>query len=92
VSALADEIPLEHGQGAKDVEHELAATRRRIDLLLQGAERDAPRLELDDGRQMRQGAAQATQPPEDQGVASSEAESASASPGQNVFCAQQTGG
>src|SRR4051812_34813620 len=38
VSALADEVSLELGEGAEDVEDELTATGRGIDLLLQGSE------------------------------------------------------
>jgi hypothetical protein len=55
---LPDEIPFKLGQRPEDMEDKLPATGRRVDLLLQGPEANAPLLELSDGLdQMRQGAA-----------------------------------
>lgn len=39
---LADEIPLELGQGGKHVEDQLAAAGGRVDALLEAAEADPP--------------------------------------------------
>src|SRR4051812_17611966 len=55
MGSLPDEVPLKLRQGAEDVEHQLAATGRGVDLLLQGPEAHASRLELPDGLdQMRE--------------------------------------
>ena len=45
-SALANEVALKLGQRAEDVEDQLAARRRGVDILLQAAEADVATLEL----------------------------------------------
>ena len=42
--ALADQVALELGQGGEDVEDQLAAGRRGVDMLLQALEADAARV------------------------------------------------
>src|SRR4051794_15181833 len=49
IGALANEIPLELGERAEDVEDQLATAGRGVDLLLQGPKANAPVLELPDG-------------------------------------------
>jgi hypothetical protein len=68
--AFADEVAFELGQGAKDVEDELAAGGGGVDRLLQTAEPDATVGESGDGvDQMPEGAAEAVEFPDDQGIA-----------------------
>jgi hypothetical protein len=68
--ALADEVAFELGQGREDVEDELAAGGGGVDRLLQAAEPDAAPGQAGDGLdQVPQGAAEAVQLPDDQGVA-----------------------
>src|SRR4051794_32044051 len=45
---LPDDVPLELGQGAEDVEDELAAARRRVDGLLQAPEAHAAMAQVGD--------------------------------------------
>src|SRR4051794_11422524 len=55
------------------MEHELAPTGGRIDLLLEGAKAHPPRLELPDGvDEMGERAAEPIKPPHHEGVAGSE--------------------
>jgi hypothetical protein len=66
---LADQFALELGQRPEDVEDQLPATRRRVDLLRQALEAD-PRLcqgieQLDE---IRERAAEAIEPPDDERV------------------------
>src|SRR6266508_1865377 len=71
--ALPNEIALELGQGAKDMEDELAARRGGIDVFLQTAEADVAPLELGDGvDEMAQRAPQSIEFPDDQRVARSQ--------------------
>jgi len=71
--AFADEVAFELGQGGKDVEDELAAGGGGVDCLLQAAEPDATLSQAGDGvDQVAQGAAQAVELPDDQGVAGAE--------------------
>src|SRR3954470_11405345 len=73
MGALHDEIPLELCQGPEDMEHELAATGRGVDLLLERPEADALLLQLSHGLdQMGEGATQPVQPPDHEGVARSQ--------------------
>src|SRR3954465_8188103 len=66
---LPDQIPLKLSQSAKDVKDQLATAGGGVDLLLQGPEANAARLQVPDGAdKMRQGAAEPIQPPNDQGV------------------------
>src|SRR3954467_7380193 len=66
---LPDQIPLKLSQGAKDVKDQLATAGGGVDLLLQGPEANAALLQVPDGvDQMRQGAAEAVQAPDDQDV------------------------
>jgi hypothetical protein len=68
--ALADEVAFELGQGGEDVEDELAPGGGGVDGLLQAAEPDAAVGEAGDGvDQVPQGAAEAVQFPDNQGVA-----------------------
>ena len=67
---LADEVPLELGQGREDVEDQLPAAGRRVDALLEAPEADLPFLELPHGvDQVPDAAAQAVELPDDEGVA-----------------------
>jgi hypothetical protein len=66
VDLLADEVALELGQGAEDVEDEFAARGRRADLLGRALEGDAPVAHLSHCRdQVPQGAAEPVQAPDD---------------------------
>ena len=70
---FTDEIPLELGEGTKDVEDELAAAGGAIDLLGQADKADLACLEL--GHQLDQsleGATQTIQAPDHQGIPGSE--------------------
>ena len=68
--AFADEVAFELGQGGKDMEDELAAGGGGVDRLLQAAESDAAVGQAGDGvDQVAEGAAEAVQFPDDQGVA-----------------------
>src|SRR4051795_2926008 len=70
---LPDQIPLKLSQSAKNVEDQLATAGGGVDLLLQGPEANTALLQVPDGvDQMRQGAAEAIQPPDDQGVTCTE--------------------
>jgi hypothetical protein len=67
--AFADEVAFELGQGGEDVEDELAAGGGGVDRLLQAAEPDAALGQAGDGvDQVAQGAAEAVELPNDQGV------------------------
>src|SRR5512143_656753 len=46
---LADDVPLELGQGREDVEDQLPAAGRRVDALLEAAKADAPAAEFGEG-------------------------------------------
>src|SRR3954452_673046 len=64
VGALPDEVPLELGQCAEDVEDQFPTAGGGVDLFLEGAEANAPLLQLPDSLdQMRQRAAEPVQPP-----------------------------
>src|SRR5207248_7586126 len=66
---LADEVPLELGQGREHVEDQLPAAGRRVDALLQAPEADLPLLELPHGvDQVPNAASQAVELPTDQGI------------------------
>src|SRR3954463_10952832 len=66
---LADDVPLELGQGREDVEDQLPAAGRRVDALLEAAEADLPLLELPDGLdQVPEAPAQAVELPDHEGV------------------------
>jgi hypothetical protein len=68
--AFADEVAFELGQGREDVEDELAAGSGGIDRLLEAAEPDAARSQAGDGvNEVPEGAAEAVEFPDDQGVA-----------------------
>src|SRR4051794_3653847 len=85
VGPLPDEIPLKFSEGAKDMEDELPAAGRGVDLLLQRPEADAPLLQLPDGvDQMPEGAAESVQPPDHQSVAHSKVRERLGKPG--AFC------
>jgi hypothetical protein len=72
-SALADQVAFELGQGGKDVEDELAAGGGGVDRLLQTVKPDSPLRQAGDGvDQVTQGAAEAVELPDDQGVARAE--------------------
>src|SRR5439155_14757292 len=69
-SALANEVALKLGQGAEDVEDQLAARCRGIDVLLQATEANVATLELGYGvDQMPQRASQPIQFPDHECVA-----------------------
>src|SRR5512135_2267773 len=66
---LADEVPLELGQGREDVEDQLPAAGRRVDTLLEASEADLPFLELPHGLdQVPDAATQAVELPDHEGV------------------------
>ena len=70
---LADQVPLELGQGTEDVKDELPAAGGRVDRLLEAAEADLPRLQ--DGDRLDQVLERAPQPvelPNDESVAGPE--------------------
>jgi hypothetical protein len=68
--AFADAVAFELGQCGEDVEDKLAARGGGVDRLLEAAEPDAALSQDGDGvDQMPQGAAEAVQFPDDQGVA-----------------------
>src|SRR6266851_5033234 len=68
-SALANEVALKLGRRAEDVEDQLAARRRGIDILLQAAEANVATLKLGDGvDQMPQRASQPVQFPDHERV------------------------
>jgi glycine/D-amino acid oxidase-like deaminating enzyme len=71
--AFADEVAFEVGQGGEDVEDELAAGGGGVDRLLEAAEPD-PAISQPSDRvdQVAQGAAEAVEFPDDQGVAGPE--------------------
>src|SRR3954464_14184381 len=69
LGALADDVALELRKGAEDVEDELPAAGRGVDLLGEALEADALAVKLPDClNQMREGAAEAVQAPNHQGV------------------------
>ena len=71
--AFADQVAFELGQGGEDVEDELAARGGGVDRLLEAAEPDAAVGQAGDGvDQVPQGAAEAVEFPDDQGVARAE--------------------
>jgi hypothetical protein len=71
--AFADEVAFELGQGGKDVEDELAARGGGVDGLLEAAEPYALVGQVGDGvDQVAEGAAEAVEFPDDQGVAGAE--------------------
>jgi hypothetical protein len=66
---LADEVPLELGQGGEDVEDELAAAGRRVDALPEAAEPDTPVAEGSEGLdQVAERPAEAVELPDDDRV------------------------
>ena len=68
--ALFDEIALESGQSAEDMEDQPAAGRRRIDILRKRTQTDAARVQIGDGLdEMRQRAAEPIELPHNQNVA-----------------------
>ena len=68
--AFADEVAFELGQGGEHVEDELAARGGGVDRLLEAAEPDPAVGQAGDGvDQVPQGAAEAVELPDDQGVA-----------------------
>jgi hypothetical protein len=82
VGPLPDEIPLKLCERSKDMEDELAATGRGVDLLLQGAEANALADKSGDRLdQVWQGAAQPVQPPDDQGVSATQMRECLGEPG-----------
>ena len=71
--AFADEVAFELGQGREDMEDELAAGGGGVDRLLEAAEPDPAVGEAGDGvDQVPEGAAEAVEFPDDQGVAGAE--------------------
>jgi hypothetical protein len=71
--ALPDEIALELGQRAEEVEHQPAALRGGVDALAEALEAHAPALEVaDDVQQVAQGAAQPVELPDQERVAGAE--------------------
>jgi hypothetical protein len=71
--ALAHQVAFELGQGGEDVEDKLAAGGGGVDRLLERPEPDAALSQAgDDVDQMAQGAAEAVEFPDDQGVAGPE--------------------
>jgi hypothetical protein len=71
--AFADEVAFELGQGREDMEHELAAGGGGVDGLLEAAEPDPAVGQAGDGvDQVAEGAAEAVQFPDDEGVAGAE--------------------
>ena len=70
---LADQVPLELGQGPEDVKDELAAAGGRVDRLLEAAEPDLPRLQGGDRlNQVLERTSQPVELPDDEGVAGPE--------------------
>jgi hypothetical protein len=70
LGALADQVALEFGQRCEDVEDQLAARRRGVDMLLQAFEADAARVERVHGfDQVLERAAEPVELPDDEGVA-----------------------
>jgi hypothetical protein len=68
--AFADEVAFELGQGGEDMEDELAAGGGGVDGLLEAAQSDAAVGQAGDGvDQVAEGAAEAVEFPDDQGVA-----------------------
>src|SRR5208337_854721 len=66
---LADDVPLELGQGGEDVEDQLPAAGGRVDALLEASEADLPFLEMSHGLdEVPDAAAQAVELPDDEGV------------------------
>ena len=85
---LADDIPLELGQGREDVEDQLAAAGRRVDAFLEAPEADLPFLELPDGfDQVPDAAAQAVELPDHEGVTLPEVREGLIEPGPLGTCA-----
>ena len=71
--AFADEVAFELGQGREDGEDELAARGGGVDRLLKAAEPDPALGQAGDGvDQVPQGAAEAVEFPDDQGIAGPE--------------------
>ena len=71
--ALAEQVALELGQRPEQVEHQSAAGRGGVELLTEAAEADPPALQVaDDVEQVAQGAPQAVELPDHQGVAGAE--------------------
>src|SRR5215213_1323222 len=69
LGALADDVALELGKGAEDVEDELPAAGRGVDLLGEALEANALAVELSDRLdEVLQGAAEPIQPPHHQRV------------------------
>src|SRR5215210_5885271 len=69
LGALADDVALELRKGTEDVEDELPAAGRGVDLLGEALEADALAVKLPDRlNQMREGAAEAIQAPYNKGV------------------------
>ena len=67
---LCDQAALELGDGAEDVEHELAGGGRGVDLLLEGDEGDLALLQLlDDLEQLAQRSAEAIEAHDHDGIA-----------------------
>jgi hypothetical protein len=70
---LADQVPLELGQGTEDMEDELAAAGGRVDRLLQAAEADLVRLEGGDRlNEVLERASEAIELPDDESIARAE--------------------
>ena len=69
VSAFSDNFPLELGQGPKDMEDELAARGRGVDVLLQAFETDILLAQVrDGGYELLERAPEPIQPPDDQRI------------------------
>lgn len=71
LGAFGDQPPLEVGQGGEDVEDEFAAGRRGVDgSVANGAEADAPSLQVVNQRhEMADGAPESVEPPDQKYVA-----------------------
>jgi len=70
LGALADQVALELRQRAEDMEDQLAAARRRVELLGQAPEADPAPLQPVQGRdQRRQGTPEPVEPPDGERVA-----------------------
>ncbi len=71
LGAFGDQSPLEVGQGGEDVEDEFAAGRRGVDgSVTNGAEADAPSLQVVNERhKMADGSPESVEPPDQQDVA-----------------------
>src|SRR5260221_11809630 len=73
VGAFSDNFPLELGQGPEDMEDELAAGGRGVDVFLQALETNSSFTQVrDGGYELLERSAQPIQPPDDKGITRSQ--------------------